>query len=95
MRLMIVSAMLAATAASGETLVLEVENGVHVIRWRPTFNATVVEYISEAPRVRCIALNAEGDPIAARTAPNTVGENVLMNILPEDIDRVVCEALPE
>ena len=89
-----ICAMLAATAASGETLVLELENGVHVVRWRPTHEATVVEYLSEAPKVRCIALMGD-DPVAVGTAPNTRGELVLRHIAPEEIERVVCEALTD
>ena len=69
MKIAVLAALLLAPPVMAETISFEADEGIMIVRGRQSGSDAVYEYIAEGKDAfQCVALGAEGKPIAVETA---------------------------
>lgn len=91
MRRAALAVFLLATPAAAETLSFQVDDSILVVRGVQSGSYANYEIIAEgSDPFQCIALDAQGKPLAANMTYAAMGMAIFEDLQVSDVDRVVC-----
>lgn len=84
---------LAPVATAAQPIVVEAPDGFMHIRCTNSFGTAACEFLAASPEgfLRCVAFDAEGQPLAVAPASARMGQVQFADLDAAQIDRVICQ----